>query len=108
MDSATNLGVTLNGNAVANVASYRVQSPVFGIILPQNNILQSFGFPVPPWFKKPVPGKYPPPGEYAPLVDDGYYIMLVPLSPGQHVLNFHGGVPGFTLNVTYKITVVPK
>lgn len=105
-DSAFDLGVTLDGNSVSNVASYRVQSPVFGIHLPQNNIQQLSGYPIPSWFT-PKPGVYPPPGEYAPIVDDGYYIMLAPLSPGQHVLNFKGSVPGFTLNITYNITVVP-
>jgi hypothetical protein len=38
---------------------------------------------------------------------DGYWLMLKPLSRGQHTLNFQGGISdfGFSLEVTYHITV---
>lgn len=38
---------------------------------------------------------------------DGYWLMLKPLSRGQHTLNFQGGIEvfGFSLDVTYHITV---
>jgi hypothetical protein len=96
MDLASNLSVELDGNPIQNVASYRVQSPVFGVLLPDNNVEQYFGF-------------IAPPGEYAPMVGDGYYIMLAPLSAGSHILHFHGEVPAysFTLDITYNITVAP-
>lgn len=108
IDPAIGLSVELDGNSIPDVKSYRVQSPVFGVHLPQNNIQQLFNYPTPAWFK-PRPGVYPPPGEYAPIVDDGYYIMLAPLSPGQHILHFAGTLPQypFTLDITYNITVVP-
>jgi len=96
IDPAIDLAVELDGNSISEVKSYRVQSPVFGVHLPQNNVQQLFGYSAPP-------------GEYAPIVDDGYYIMLAPLSPGQHTLNFAGTLPQyqFTLDITYNITVVP-
>jgi hypothetical protein len=38
---------------------------------------------------------------------DGYWLLLKPLSRGQHTLNFQGNVPliGLSLDVTYHITV---
>jgi hypothetical protein len=42
---------------------------------------------------------------------DGYWVMLKPLSPGEHMIHFRAGVsawnppPGDVLNVTYLITV---
>jgi len=38
---------------------------------------------------------------------DGYWIMLRPLTPGQHVIHILGGVSswGFTVDVTYNLTV---
>jgi hypothetical protein len=39
-------------------------------------------------------------------VADGFYIMLPPLTAGSHRINFGGtGPTGFTLNVTYNLTV---
>ncbi len=39
---------------------------------------------------------------------DGYYVMLAPLSPGQHTLHFGGtfkGTPPYILDITYHLTV---
>lgn len=39
-------------------------------------------------------------------VSDGYWLMLKPLSPGQHTLHFNAASSyGFSLDVTYTITV---
>jgi hypothetical protein len=96
MDPAIDLFVELDGNSIPNVNSYRFQSPVFGVHMPQNNVYQEFGYSAPP-------------GEYAPMVDDGYYIMLAPLSAGPHILHFTGTLPQypFTVDITYNITVAP-
>jgi hypothetical protein len=40
-----------------------------------------------------------------PSAANGYYIMLRPLSPGKHVLNFGGILPGFAQAITYYIYV---
>jgi hypothetical protein len=95
MDQAENLRVELDGNSINVTPSYRVQSPVFGVLMPDNNVQQFFGYDAPA-------------GEYGPLVDDGYYIMLTPLSASRsHILHFHGELPGygFILDITYNITV---
>ena len=38
-------------------------------------------------------------------VADGYYVWLPPLSTGSHTLTVAGSVPGFSLQVTYHLTV---
>ncbi len=40
-----------------------------------------------------------------PTAANGYYVMLRPLSPGKHVLNFGGELPGMSQAVTYTLTV---
>ncbi len=41
-------------------------------------------------------------------VSDGYWLLLKPLSPGKHTLQFHGELPqyGFVLDVTYQLDVL--
>jgi hypothetical protein len=68
-------------------------------------MLQSFG--------GDVPGKgWLPEGStfVTGAASDGYWLMLEPLSPGTHTIEFGGTAKntGFQLNVTYTITVVPK
>jgi hypothetical protein len=40
-----------------------------------------------------------------PSAANGYYIMLRPLTPGKHVLNFGGVLPGMSQAVTYTLLV---
>ena len=40
-----------------------------------------------------------------PSAANGYYVMLKPLSPGKHVLNFGGMLPGFSQAITYTLLV---
>jgi hypothetical protein len=40
-----------------------------------------------------------------PAAANGYYIMLRPLPPGTHVLNFGGALPSMLQGVTYTLTV---
>jgi hypothetical protein len=40
-----------------------------------------------------------------PSAANGYYIMLRPLSPGKHVLNFGGVFPDFVQAITYNLYV---
>ena len=44
-------------------------------------------------------------GGLAPAAANGYYIMLRPLSPGTHTLNFGGILPEMTQAVTYTLLV---
>jgi hypothetical protein len=50
-------------------------------------------------------------GVYAPAVADGFYLMLAPLSPGVHSLNFGGkgffAGSKFFQEITYHLTIVP-
>ena len=72
MDNAGDLACEIDGQPVANVKDYRCQTPAgeaYMITLPDNNL---WGIPA---------------GTYGPAVDDGYYLMLAPLSAGQHVIH---------------------
>jgi hypothetical protein len=46
-------------------------------------------------------------GVYFPAVDSGYYVLLPPLSAGQHTIHWAGSITFFplSLDVTYNITV---
>jgi len=51
-----------------------------------------------------------PAGTYSPLLPDGIFVMLAPLSSGPHTIHFTGtiGDPvNFTLDITYHLTVSP-
>jgi hypothetical protein len=79
----------LDGRVLQNLDSYREQSTVFSVTVPLGNLLGL------------------DPGTYAPCVDDGYYLMLDPLSRGTHILHFTADTAdhGFSLDVTYRLTV---
>jgi hypothetical protein len=97
IDGAANLSVTLDGVAITNLQ--RVKSGVFAVALPEDNV-----------FDSPCAGLGGvPAGIYSPAVDDGFYVLLNPLSVGGHTLHFHAENPsqGFTQDVTYNLTVVP-
>jgi hypothetical protein len=83
----------VDGVPVASLLSYREQSPVFSLVLPVDN---AFGDPA-------LGGltSYP-------TVDAGIYLMLAPLSAGQHTIHFHAEEPppyAFVEDVTYHLTV---
>jgi hypothetical protein len=94
MNRAINLWLRLDDRLITDLRRYRVTSPVFRFSMPQNNLYQYSGYDKPP-------------GIYGPAVGDGIYVMLAPLSEGQHKIAFHGEFPGFTLEITYNITSVP-
>jgi len=99
-DHATALSATIDGVPVENPWQYRADSSAFAMEL--SDVLADFGYP---------------PGVRDPNVADGYWIMLRPLSPGQHTINFASaakysvadGDPfdlEFSLDVTFHITVL--
>jgi hypothetical protein len=98
IDGAVNLSVTVDGIAIRKLR--RVQSRVFGVALPKDNVYVALCSPLPV-----------PPGIYSPAVDDGFYVLLDPLRVGNHTLHFHAENPSqnpvFTQDVTYNLTVVP-
>jgi len=81
------------------VPAYRAQSPVFHYTLPATgNLYQAGGLA--------VPGTNWPSTTVFPSVSDGYWVMVAPLPPGDHVIKF-GGIAsnGFSVDVTYHLTV---
>lgn len=90
MDNAT-LYCEIDGRPVKNLAGYREESAVFTTTVPDDNLL---GLPA---------------GDYEPCVDNGYYLLLNPLTPGRHVIRFmaENADQSFSLDVTYHITVSP-
>jgi hypothetical protein len=97
IDKATQLSVTLDGVAVSIPPP--IQSEVFAVALPEDNV-----------FDSPCAGLGGvPAGIYSPAVDDGFYVLLDPLSVGNHSLHFHAknGSQKFEQDVTYNLTVVP-
>jgi hypothetical protein len=86
------LNVTLDGESVRNLRSFRAASEDFRFHVPRDNVLS-------------VPG--PASGKAA---SDGYWMLLQPPSSGKHVIHFEGQftrgpAAGFAQNVTYDLTV---
>jgi len=69
----SSLQATLDGEALADLGSYRAASPLFTFAFPEDNI---FGIP-----DGPGTGQ---------AVSDGYWVLLNPLSAGEHTLSFSG------------------
>jgi hypothetical protein len=68
---------------------YRALSPEFDLVLGADNI---FGAPA---------------GTYSPGAGDGVYLMLTPLSPGQHTLHIHADLNGGEqIDATYYLTIL--
>ncbi|KAE8757040.1 hypothetical protein FSO04_26150 [Paraburkholderia madseniana] len=90
--SPTSLHVTVDGNDVLNGAQgFRALSPFFNFTVPADNILGSGAGP-------------------GMSISDGYWVMLKPLSPGQHTIRFGGSFvrgpgTGFMVDTTYVVTV---
>jgi hypothetical protein len=86
--------VTIDGVEVKDIAKYNVQSPIFDVVLPEENI---FGAPAGP--TKAVSG--------------GWWILLRPLPPGAHQISFGGsvvdnpttGTQGFAVEANYNLNV---
>jgi hypothetical protein len=95
IDGATNLSVTVDGVQIRKLR--RVQSEVFAVALPEDNVFIS------PCFPLPVPASV-----YSPAVDDGFYVLLDPLPVGSHTLRFHAESFAGVLqqDITYNLTVV--
>jgi hypothetical protein len=90
MDHVTAKDASIDGTPLVNLDSYRVGSPLFTLRAVRNN---AFGIPA---------GK-------TNSVAEGFWILLAPLSAGQHTIQFHGtavfGTFTFEEGVTYNLTV---
>ncbi len=91
----------IDGGPVEDVWSYRAQSPVFYGEIVEGCVFNAF-----------FPDFYPP-GPYGPAAADGFWVMVAPLPPGEHVIHFRAVIgtflpePLFETDVTHLITVVP-
>jgi hypothetical protein len=87
------LRLTLDGVAIGNLARFRAASPPFSFTMPRNdNIL---------FVQGKTSGR---------SVSDGYWALLEPPAPGNHVIHFEGAFvsgpgAGFSQNVTYQLSV---
>lgn len=91
----TELHASLDGVPVPGLPNHRLISPVFSYTLQFDNVI-----------RKITNGAVDVVGTVFPVVADGFYLMLPPLAPGPHVINFGGSAnSNFTIDITYHITV---
>jgi hypothetical protein len=98
-----NLAVTIDGQSLNNLENYSVDSTPFSYIMPvEDSLYDAFGID---YNEGAPPEAEPGPG----AVSCGYYVMLPPLSKGEHTLRIQGTIAGggFSLDVTYNLSVVP-
>jgi len=93
-DKVNFVKVTVDGTDISEIAKYRFQTPLFNLTLPENNVM---GIPA---------------GEIN-GVSEGYFVMLKPLSEGNHTIRSAGsvtevtvqGTQNFASDVTYDVKV---
>ncbi len=98
IDIVTNLSCEIDGEPVPDLEDYRFTSPeLFCLTVPEDNVFDLW-----------IPDTDTPAGTYYPSVADGYYLMVPPLSAGEHTIHWHAEIPdfGYTPDITYNITVV--
>jgi hypothetical protein len=98
IDNTSGLSASLDGRAIGNLSAYRAGSPLFEFgPLPEDNLFAFFGLDAPE-------------GTTSPSVDAGVYLLLTPLSVGDHKLTVRGTFDdaGVSIDTTFIITVVPR
>lgn len=94
-ESYRDVFATIDGNPVTQLTTYRQRSPLSAVVLPIDNVFQ----PLSPGYRDGV--------TIEDQVSDGIWVMLSPLSPGDHVITFGGkNTFGWSLAVTNRIRVV--
>ena len=94
VNKASNLQASVDGKPVGDLQKFRFKSELFNFTLPADNVLGL------------APGK-------TDSVAEGYWIMLKPLSKGEHEIKFGGSIVdvsttsniNFATSATYHITV---
>lgn len=87
-DNPKLLEVRVDNAQVKSLDQYRVASPVFNAFFPEGAIADI------------------PTGQHGPLISDGYFVLLKPLSPGVHTIHLKGLANNdFSVEVTYHLTV---
>ncbi len=94
IDTAADLELVIDGKPVPDVMQYRVASAPFSFTCPDKEADAA---------EPTLVGKQRG-------ASDGYWVMLKPLSPGEHTIRFKGKVKAekFALDVTYHLTVVAE
>ncbi len=92
LSTTSTLEVSLDHQPLPREAIQHIQSDLFTTLFPENNIFSEFDVHK---------------GFYNPSMDEGFYVMLKPLSPGTHVLKIRGGDDTFSTYVEYYICVRP-
>jgi hypothetical protein len=89
MDVISNLEATVDGVKLNGLQRYRVQSPIFDVVLPENNLF----------------GGTPGPTRGA---ADGYWLFLGPLPKGKHYISSFGSCLAgkVSIRVNYEITII--
>ena len=104
VDNPQLLEVSVDDVRVQNVAQYRVTSPVFSAFLCHQVV--DFTNPKPPPCVSDGAIADIPQGMHGPLVSDGYFVLLNPLSPGTHTIHLKGVASrSATIEVTYHLKV---
>jgi hypothetical protein len=86
------MSAAVDGAQLRNLENYRVESQLFDLTLPENNV-----FPAPPGKTK--------------AVSDGFWVFLKPLPVGNHEIDFSGstidlsGVNNCNTQVKYRLIV---
>jgi hypothetical protein len=97
IDKAHDLSAEIDGRSVPNLnqpTQYRAAAPEFSVTPVENNLLQHAGYI--------APGRQ----RISPVAADGIYLMIAPMRPGWHTLQFHAnGDAGSVLDVTYHLWV---
>jgi hypothetical protein len=95
-NAVAHLEATIDGTRLQQLEKYRILSPIFNIIIKEDN----------PGGAPPGPTK---------MVSDGYYVFLEPLPPGKHELHFIGttldnpttGSTRLAIDAKYHLNVEP-
>jgi hypothetical protein len=88
------IDVTLDGISLKDLFAYRAASTPGGFTLQIKNpsLLTDFGLT---------------PGPRTPALADGYFLLIKPLSPGAHTLNFRMTSGSSVTGVDYTLNVAP-
>jgi len=86
--------VELDGETVRDAARYLERSDLFEVHLPADNLFGATGDDIPELL-------------LSPSVDEGYYLFIQPLPPGERVLRWQASSAacGFGQDITYRLTV---
>jgi hypothetical protein len=88
MDQITDMRATISGTVVEELRQYRIQSPLFTMTLPSDNVL---GLPA----------------QTTKMMSEGYWVFIKPLEPGKYDLNSFGSCLAgrIKIGVSYHLTI---